>query len=172
VIAAGGLGYELLVSATTLAGVPPVGSPTRLLTHLHVREDAMVLFGFATAGERDLFLDLTGVNGVGPKMALAVLSALEPEVLRRAILDGDADALTIVPGVGKKVAARIVLDLRDRLGGEIELPPAGPLSEVREALAGLGLTPHEVRDALTGLDDDGEVEDLLRRALQRVGASA
>jgi Holliday junction DNA helicase RuvA len=171
VVADGGVGYEVMVSATTLAALPTVGRTVRVLTHLLVRDDALLLYGFATAAERDLFLMLVSVNGVGPKVALAILSVLSADALRRAILESDPDTITIVPGVGKKVAARVVLDLKDRLGGVVELPSAGPIAEVREALLGLGLSPQEVRDAVTGLDgDDAPVEELLRRALQRVGA--
>ena len=173
VVADGGIGYEVMVSATTLSVLPAVGRRVRLLTHLQVRDDAMLLYGFATASERDLFLMLLSVNGVGPKVALGILSVLSTDALRRAILDGDADTITIVPGVGKKVAARVVLDLKDRLDGVVELPSAGPVAEVREALLGLGLSSQEVRDALAGLDGVGDsVEELLRRALQRVGAGA
>ncbi len=170
VIEAGGIGYELLVSASTLAALPPIGRQVRLLSHMQVRDDAMVLFGFATAAERNLFELLIGVNSVGPKMAMAVLSALDPDSLRRAVLEGDIDAVTVVPGVGKKVAGRIVLDLKDRLGGEIELPGTGPLAEVREALTGMGLSPAEVQEALAGAEADAPVEELLRAALRRVGA--
>ena len=172
VLMAGGVGYELFVSASTLSTVPPAGKKARLLTHLHVRDDAMILFGFANAAERDLFRLLTGVNGIGPKMALSVLSVLTPDALRRAVIDGDADVITVVPGVGKKVAARIVLDLKEKLGVEIELPVAGPLAEVRDALTGMGLSPPEVQQAMADLDGDGApVEELLRRALQRVGSA-
>ena len=171
VIMAGGVGYELLVSAATLGALPPAGRNARVLTHLHVRDDAMTLFGFATSAERELFVHLIGVNGVGPKLALAVLSVLTPQALRRAVVDGDPDAITVVPGVGKKVAARIVLDLKERLGGVVELPSLGAIAEVREALVAMGLSNEEVRDATGDLDPDGEpVEVLLRRALQRVGA--
>jgi holliday junction DNA helicase RuvA len=168
---AGGVGYELLVPASTLGALPPVGKSARLLTHLHVRDDAMQLYGFATPSERELFLLLVGVNSVGPKLALAILSVLSPETLRRAIVEGDADAITVVPGVGKKVAARIALDLKEKLGGVIELPDAGPIAEVRDALTGMGLSPQEVQDAVAGLNGgDGPVEELLRDALKRVGA--
>ena len=170
VVNAGGLGYELVASTSTLAALPAVGRTARLLTHLQVRDDAMVLYGFATGAERDLFQLLIGVSSVGPKMAMAVLSALEPDALRRAVLDGDIDAVTVVPGVGKKVAGRIVLDLKDKLGGEIEIPAAGPLAEVREALEGMGLSTQEIQRAVAGLEADGlPVEDLLRDALRRVG---
>ncbi len=170
VIASSGLGYELLVSATTLASLPPAGRRARLLTHLQVRDDALVLYGFATAEERELFLLLLGVTGVGPKLALAILSVLSPEALRRAVLAGDADAITVVPGVGRKVAARIALDLKERLGGGVELPAAGAVAEAREALLSMGLSPQEVHGALADADgDDAPVEEILRRALQRVG---
>ncbi|MGH2709681.1 MAG: Holliday junction branch migration protein RuvA [Actinomycetota bacterium] len=171
VIMAGGVGYELLVSASTLGSLPPAGKTARLLTHLHVRDDAMILFGFSTVAERELFLLLLGVNSVGPKLALAILSVLTPEALRRAILEGDAEAITIVPGVGKKVAARIALDLKEKMGGVIELPEAGPVAEVRDALIGMGLSPQEVQDAVAGLNGaDGPVEQLLRDALKQVGS--
>ena len=170
VVEAGGLGYELAVSAATLGALPAPGKRVRLLARMQVKDDAIVLFGFATPAERDLFGLLVGVGGVGPKMALAVLSVLSPEALRRAVLDGDVDAVTVVPGVGKKLAARIVLDLKDRLGGVVELPGAGPLAEVRDALSAMGLTPAEVQAALDGIEPDGEpVESLLRDALRRVG---
>lgn len=170
VVNANGLGYELIVSTSTLAALPAVGKPVRLLTHLQVRDDSMVLFGFATPAERELFELLIGVSSVGPKMAMAVLSSLDPEALRRAVLDGDIDAVTVVPGVGKKVAGRIVLDLRDKLGGEIDLPSAGPLAEVRQALEGMGLSPQEIQRAVADLETDGRpVEELLREALRRVG---
>ena len=171
VISTGGLGYEVLVPASTLAALPATGRRARLVTHLHVRDDAMVLYGFATPAERDLFLLLLGVGGVGPKAALAILSVLSPDACRRAILEGDTEAITIVPGIGKKVAARIVLDLKEKLGGGVDLPGAGPLAEVREALLAMGLSATEVHEAVAGLEPDGQpVEELLRRALQQMGS--
>jgi Holliday junction DNA helicase RuvA len=171
VLVAGGVGYEVQCSTTTLGSLPSIGQQARVLTYLHVRDDALTLFGFATQTERDLFVLLLGVGGVGPKLALAILSVLSPEAFRRAVLAGDADAITVVPGVGKKVAARIVLDIKEKLGGEVELPAESPLAEVREALIGMGLSTPEVQDALAGLDgDERPVEDLLRGALQRVGS--
>lgn len=172
VVASGGIGYEVLCSATTLEVLPAPGKQARLLTHLQVRDDALVLYGFATSSERELFALLLGVSGVGPKVALGILSGLTPDALRRAVLAGDPEAITVVPGVGKKVAARVVLDLKEKLGGDIEIPEAnGPITEVREALTGMGLSAQEVRDAVAGLDGaDAPVEELLRTALQRVGS--
>lgn len=171
VLDVGGVGYEALVSASTLRALPPSGRSARLLTQMQVRDDAMTLYGFADADERALFSNLLGVTGIGPKVALAILSVLSPDALRRAVTAGDPDAITVVPGVGKKVAARIVLDLKDRLGtGGDEAVATGPLAQVREALLALGLSAQEARDALAALPPNGDrsVEDLLRDALRTV----
>jgi Holliday junction DNA helicase RuvA len=170
VIAVGGVGYDVLVPTSVLAALPPVGRTARVHTRMVVREDSMTLYGFASPDGRELFDLLTGVTGVGPKVALAFLSAMKPDAIRRAVVAGDADALTIVPGVGRKVAQRVVLDLRDKLGGEGELVATGPLVDVREALVALGLTPAEATTAMAGLEPDGKgTDELLREALQKVG---
>jgi Holliday junction DNA helicase RuvA len=171
VLGVSGVGYEIAVPTSVLAALPRAGQTARLLTRMVVREDSMTLYGFATAEERELFDLLTGVSGVGPKVAVSFLSALAPGQIRRAVAGGDADALTVVPGVGKKVAQRVVLDLREKLGGaDLDLVITGPLVDVREALVALGLTPHEASQALVDVEPDGrEVEDLLREALQKVG---
>jgi holliday junction DNA helicase RuvA len=170
VIAVGGVGYDVSVPTSVAATLPPVGRTARVHTRMVVREDSMTLYGFADADERTLFDLLTGVTGVGPKVALSFLSALTPDEIRRSVVAGDAAALTIVPGVGKKVAQRVVLDLRERLGGDTVLVVEGPLADVREALLHLGLTPSEATDAMRGIEADGrEADDLLREALQKVG---
>jgi Holliday junction DNA helicase RuvA len=173
VVAAGGVGYEVMVPAATLAKLPPVGKRAKLFTRMQVRDDSMLLFGFATSDERDLFDMLVKVNGVGPKFALNILSALTPDDLRRAVAAGDADALTVVPGIGKKVAGRLVLDLRDKLGVDADVPSSGPLAEVRDGLLSLGLSTQEARDAIASLDgsssNNASVEELLREALKSVG---
>jgi Holliday junction DNA helicase RuvA len=171
VLNVGGVGYELAVPTSVLAGLPGVGERARLHTRMVVREDSMTLYGFPSPDERELFDLLTGVTGVGPKVALAFLSTLKPDALRRAVIANDADALTVVPGVGKKVAQRVVLDLRDKLGGEgAEIIATGPLADVRDALLALGLTPVEASQALADIDADGKApDDLLREALQKVG---
>jgi len=170
VISVNGTGYEVLVPSSTAAKLPPIGTPTRLFTRLQVRDDTMVLYGFASQDERSLFDLLVTVTGVGPKVALSILSVLSPDALRRAVAAGDVAALTVVPGVGKKVAQRGILDLKDRLGGDV-LVIEGPLADVREALLSLGLSAQEAGDAMAGLADGGDrpVEDLLREALRRVG---
>ncbi len=170
VVDVGGVGYDVAVPATTAARLPAIGRSVRLFTRLHVRDDAMVLYGFGSADERSLFDQLVTVSGVGPKVALAFLSVLAPNALRRAVLSADVAALTVVPGVGKKLAQRVVLDLKDRLGGDVVVVE-GPLADVREALLALGLSAQEADEAVRALPADGDrpVEDLLREALQNRG---
>ena len=165
-----GVGYDILVPASTVAKLPPVGKRTRVHTRMVVRDDSMTLFGFASTDERELFDLLVTVTGVGPKVALSFLSVLTPDAFRRAVASGDVGALTVVPGVGKKVAQRVVLDLKDKLGGDVIIVD-GPLADVREALLALGLSPAEASEAMVGLTPNGDrsVEDLLREALQHVG---
>ena len=171
VISVGGVGYDVQVAASTLAKLPPVGRPTRIYTRMVVRDDAMMLFGFANADERELFDLLVTVSGIGPRVALSFLSVLSPDAFRRAVSSGDVAALTVVPGVGKKVAQRVVLDLKDKLGAEDVVIVDGPLADVREALLALGLSQQETSDAMRGLTSsrDSSVEELLRQALQHIG---
>lgn len=173
VLDVGGIGYEIAMSPRGLAELPGIGSEVVVHTHLHVREDVMALYGFASADDRDLFRVLLGASGVGPKVAMAVLSTLDAHELRTAVTSEDIDLLTTVPGVGKRSAQKLILDLRARL----ELPDAEligngtELAEVREALEGLGYQTAEIRQALDGLDPEEGVEGLLRSALQRLGRS-
>ena len=176
IVEVGGVGYRVLVAMRGLTALVP-GEPAFLFTHLHVREDALVLYGFPSRDERDTFEALIGANGVGPKLALAICSVHSPGALRRALVDDDVDALTLVPGVGKRTAQRLLLELKARLdlpglnGGDTEPTAATSRVQVREALAGLGYEPDEVRDALATLPDDGPVEQLLRDALRRLAVS-
>ena len=119
VVSCGGVGYRLAVSAETLRHVPRVGESTTLFTHLVVREDALSLYGFATEEERDLFLLLLGVQSVGPKMALAVLSGGPPRELLGAVASGDTARLVAVPGIGKRTAERIIVELREKVGAAV-----------------------------------------------------
>jgi holliday junction DNA helicase RuvA len=175
-----GVGYRVTVPAPLLASVGEHGEPVELHVHTHVREDAIVLYGFASAHERRCFEALLGAHGVGPALALAVLTALGPTELVRAVLEEDVAMLCTVPGVGRKTAARLVLDLRSRL----ELPelqgtgvpgsdgaPSGARSEVRAALAELGYGNDEIRRALDGVAPDGSVEELLRGALRELAGT-
>jgi len=167
----GGVGYEVAMPARDIAALPPVGEEVVVHTHLHVREDVMALYGFSSEEGRDLFRDLIGASGVGPKLALAILATLTPEQLRVALAAEDVDTLTAVPGIGKRSAQKLVLDLRARLAmpeGEL-VGAGGALSDVRGALEGLGYASSEIREALQGLDTSQAPEVLLRAALQKLG---
>ncbi len=172
----GGVGYRVNVPAGALPALHP-GNAAFLFTHLHVREDAMVLYGFPSRDERDTFEALIGTTGVGPKLALAMLSVHSPSSLRRALLEDDLAALTLVPGVGKRTAQRLLVELKSRLEvPELDLSEVGggpaPRAEVRAALAGLGYGTDEVRDVVAQLPEDGSVEDLLREALKLLSVHA
>lgn len=161
---AGGLGYRILIPASSYDRLPETGRPARLLTTFVVREDAHVLYGFATEAERTLFETMTGVSGVGPKMALAALSAMSPADLRDTVLAGDAALLTRIPGVGRKTAERLVVELRDRLARLEGLEAPGALG------AGDAATAQARADARAGLEALGlaraEAEKRLRKALR------
>jgi Holliday junction DNA helicase RuvA len=168
----GGVGYRVQVPVSAVPSLEP-GAHAFLFTHLHVRDDAMVLFGFPTRDERDTFEALIGATGVGPKLALAILSVHSPSALRRCLAEDDLDALVLVPGVGRRTAQRLLIELKARLEvPDLDLtavPGSGASSarsEVRDALANLGYAPEEVRETLGQLSDDGTVEDLLRDALR------
>lgn len=163
------VGYEVHVS-TGLAAVASVGRETRLCVHTVVREDAITLFGFETADERASFRQLITVTGVGPKLALAVLSSFSVDGLKRAIAAGDVDALTAVPGVGKRGAQRIVMELKDKMGLPFATDRTGALAEASDALSHLGYSTVEVRDALERIpaDEATPVEDLVKAALKEL----
>ena len=173
----GGVGYRVAVPTGSLPELAP-GASVFLFTHLHVRDDALVLFGFVTRDERDTFETLIAATGVGPKLALAMLSVHTPDGLRCAVLDDDLAALTLVPGVGKRTAQRLMIELKARLSvPDLDLTEVGTGSargEVRAALTGLGYGPDEVRDVLAQVGDvpDASVEDLLRDALKLLAVSA
>lgn len=178
----GGVGYRVTVGAAALAAAN-LGEPLFLHVHTHVREDAIVLYGFVTADERRCFEALLAAHGVGPALALAILSALSPAGLHRALATGDIDALTAVSGVGRKTAARLLIELRSEvfdglagIDGIDGAPGAGDdtaaaLTEVRAALAGLGYGPDEVRHAMRQLPLDARVEDLLTSALKQLASA-
>jgi holliday junction DNA helicase RuvA len=179
VIEVGGVGYRVFLTPKAVAGLPRDGE---VLVHTvtYVREDTLALYGFATTDERRAFEQLLTATGVGPKLALAVLAVHAPDALRRAVSAGDTDALTLVPGIGRKGAARLLLELKGRLGdaGEPELPvdtggrPA--YAEVREALGALGYGPAEIKTALAALPPDAgaqSTEELLRLALRGLGSA-
>jgi Holliday junction DNA helicase RuvA len=171
VVDCGGVGYRLAVSAETLRHVPAVGRAVALHTHLVVREDALALYGFATEDERDLFLMLLGVQSVGPKVALAVLSAAPPRELLGVVAAGDVARLQAAPGVGKRTAERIVVELREKVGAALPEQAISvtraddPHSLAREALLGLGYGPAEADELLDGAEGE-DTEQLLAHALR------
>lgn len=180
-----GVGYRVLVSPTTAVSLGDVREEVFCWVHHHQREDAVTLYGFATKDERTCFEALLGAHGVGPALALAILSIHSPVALARIIAEDDLGALCLVPGVGKKTAARLLIDLKSRLSipdlGEapavngstrVTPGPATARADVRDALVGLGYTDGEVREVMADLpDDDDDAGVLLRDALQRLGTA-
>jgi holliday junction DNA helicase RuvA len=171
VIDTGGVGYRLAVSSETLRHVPAVGNEAMLHTHLVVRDDALALYGFASEDERELFLMLLGVQSVGPKVALAVLSGGPPRDLLAALAAGNAARLQAVPGVGKRTAERIIVELREKVGVSVSADSItvtrsdDPRAVAREGLLGLGYSPIEVDELLDGAPGE-RAEDLIAHALR------
>jgi Holliday junction DNA helicase RuvA len=170
-----GVGYEVRVSLLTFLALPDEGKTLRLRIHTHVREDALQLFGFLTEDERILFRQLLGISGIGPRLALAILSGLPPDQLAAAIRAGELARLTAIPGVGKKTAERIVVDLRDKLAAlALARPEPEPGSDVEQAavsaLANLGYpqahAERAVRRALESLPEDAKLETAIVEALR------
>lgn len=177
VIDAGGVGYWLSVSAGTLAAAPAVGSPMKCYTVLSVREDAMELFGFATREEKAMFERLKSVSGVGARMALSILSALSVRELSIALVTGDSAALTRAPGIGKKTAQRLVLELRDKVDDAdltgstatagVPVRSGGIQGEAIEALMALGYASSEAARAVSAVADKATtLDDMIRLALR------
>jgi len=168
VVMAHGVGYEIDVPMSTFYNLPRTGEPVELLTHLVVREDAHLLYGFLTGAERAAFRQLLRVSGVGPKVALAVLSGLSVEDLAAAVAAQDAASLTRVPGIGKKTAERLVLELRDKLPTALpaakSAPPHAP--DVLNALLALGYNSREAAAATRDLPPDLALADAIRQALK------
>jgi holliday junction DNA helicase RuvA len=171
VVDCGGVGYRLAVSAETLKRVPAVGREVLLHTHLIVRDDALALYGFATEEERELFLMLLGVQAVGPKVALAVLSGAPPRELLRVVAGGDAARLQAAPGVGKRTAERIIVELREKVGATLPEDSItvtrsdDPATLAREALLGLGYSATEIDGLLDGASAES-TEELIAHALR------
>jgi Holliday junction DNA helicase RuvA len=172
VVEAAGVGYRLAVSAETLREVPAAGEEVELHSHLVLRDDGIQLYGFATESERDLFLMLIGVQGVGPKVALAVLSGGSSRDLLSAIAAGDSARFQAVPGIGKRTAERIIVELREKVAGAVaeeiivrKTSSDDPRSVAREGLLGLGFGPQEADELLDGADGDAP-EELIASALR------
>lgn len=172
----GGVGLRLLMPTGSIAALPADGDEVTVHTYLHVREDELTLYGFESEEERGLFERLISISGVGPKVALAVLSSLRPDALRAAVAADDVAMLSSVPGVGKKTAQRLILELKDRL----ELPESAAsaggasgaaLAEARDALLAMGFTPAEAAASLRDAPAGASAAALLRGALKALGGS-
>ena len=176
VIEVGGVGYLAMLSSRSLSRLGEVGTDVVVLTHLQVRDDAFVLYGFLTQEEKDLFLRLTSVSSVGPKVALSVLSTYAPAEVVSAIAAQDLTAIQRVPGVGKKMASRIVLELKESFGDDIQAVLAGRSEQAlgaqkaaTEALLSMGFTSQEAELALKGAPEEASETILLQYALKRLG---
>jgi Holliday junction DNA helicase RuvA len=177
IVDVGGVGYELAMPGSSIAELPRLGERVTLLTHLHVREDELSLFGFRTAADKELFRQLITVSGVGPKVALGVLSAMAPATLADAVAREDVTLICDVPGIGKKLAQRIVMELKDKLdvpglagGAEGSTRAAGPAAvEARDALLGMGFSAGEAAAAVAGAPEGATVEETITFALKRIG---
>jgi Holliday junction DNA helicase RuvA len=174
IVSCNGVGYEIDVPMSTFYPLPRTGEEVTLLTHLVVREDAHLLFGFLTAAERTAFRQLLKISGVGPKVALSVLSGMSVDDLSAAVAAGDAGRLTKVPGIGKKTAERLVLELRDKLPKAIPAARAGAAdataesADVLNALLGLGYNEREAQAAVKQLPVDLPIADAIRQALKHL----
>jgi len=171
-----GVGYELSMSTHALAVLPELGGQAQVWTYLQVKEDGMALFGFADPAEKEMFTRLIGVSGIGPKMAVAALSTFKPAALAAVIADGDIARIATVPGIGKKTAQRVVLELQGVLKSEPTLfsapEPAGTsaMKDASEALQSMGLSADEVTAALKGYKGAGEDSaEIIRFALKHMG---
>ena len=171
-----GIGYELLIPLSSYDGVPAVGQTCRLLTIDHVREDQHVLFGFVSAAERQMFVLLRGISGIGPKLALSALSGMRVDELRSAVAAGDTGRVGSISGIGKKTAERIIVELRDKIGTDELDGDRAPVGDVlaRDSILALVALGHRsadaermVRGVLESADGDADVEDVIRRALAK-----
>ena len=170
----GGVGYEVEISLTTFTQVSEIEGPVTVHTHLVVRDDAHLLYGFASTGEREMFRTLIKVNGVGPRMALGILSGLDSASFARAVTGNDVKALTALPGVGKKTAERLIIEMRDKVDSfdvsgsdNLGTMRTNVMEDAESALIGLGYRPQEAARAISRVTDPAEdVESLIRQALK------
>jgi Holliday junction DNA helicase RuvA len=170
VLEVGSVGYLVSVTPRTLSDLPGVGEEVVLHTHLHVREDQLSLFGFGTTSDKELFGMLLGVSGVGPKVAMSILATMTYEQLGIAVASDDIAALTAVPGIGKRSAQKLLLELKPKMDVLEDVSMVtGPMGELREALEGLGYGADEIRGTLAEMPNDLPIEELLKRSLQQLG---
>ncbi|HPC35555.1 MAG TPA: Holliday junction branch migration protein RuvA [Candidatus Marinimicrobia bacterium] len=180
IIDVNGIGYQVNIPLSTYSALPASGQIAKLLTYYHVREDVQALYGFATPEEKELFLLLISISGIGPKIAMTILSGTNPEQFRRRILDGDVHALTLIPGIGLKTARRIIVELGEKMGQTAELVPdelstvalGAPGEEALRALISLGYRRPEalnaLRKAAKELGDSAPVEKYIKAALNQM----
>jgi len=175
IIDVGGIGFQVYMPTSTLSTLGAVGEEVKLYTHLHLREDNATLYGFASTDELGLFQNLINVSGLGPRLALAMLSAMSVEKLTMAIATGSTDLLTVIPGIGKKVAERLVLELKEKIGAGWITTPAAQLAQentdVLAALTSLGYSVAEANRAVATLppSSDLSLEERIKQALQYFG---
>ena len=175
IIDVGGIGFQVYMPTSTLSSMGAIGEEVKLYTHLHLREDNATLYGFASTDELGLFQSLIGVSGLGPKLALAMLSAMNVEKLTMAIATGSTDLLTVVPGIGKKMAERLILELKEKIGAGWITTPAAQLAQentdVLAALTSLGYSVVEANRAVATLppSSDLSLEERIKQALQYFG---
>lgn len=166
----GGVGYEVRMTPEAVTGLPAVGEEVVVHTHLQVREDDMSLYGFSHASDRELFRILISASGVGPRVGLALMATLRPNDLRRAIVEEDVAALSTAPGVGKRSAQKIILELRPKMAdADAEVVSSSGTAQVRQALEQLGYGPEEINEVVGDLDRDGPIEDQIKQALKALG---
>ena len=166
-----GVGYEAEMTPRDVGSLPLIGEEVVVHTHTHVREDEISLYGFASESDRDLFRILLGASGVGPKVALAILGSMPAEDVVRAIVAEDPDALTVAPGVGKRGAQKIVIELAPKISGrEVTLASGGDLLTVRQALEGLGYSTAEINGVVSDLNPDDPIDLQIKSALQSLGS--
>jgi Holliday junction DNA helicase RuvA len=166
----GGVGYEVNMTPRGLVSLPGIGEEVVVHVHTHVREEELSLFGFDTSNERDLFRILLGASGVGTKVGMAMLGTMQPTDIIRSIVAEDADALTVVPGIGKRGAQKIVLELAPKLAGKDVDVLQGSGSAVRAALETLGYTTEEINSVIGKVDPSETIESQVRNALRNLGA--
>lgn len=170
VVDVAGVGYEVAMTPEAIADLPPVGDEIVVHTHLQVREDDMSLYGFASAADRDLFRVVISASGIGPRVGMALMATLRPDQLRRAIATEDVSALSAAPGIGKRTAQKVILELRPKLADtEADVVGRTGPGQVRQALENLGYTPDEIGEVVADLDEDLPVAEQLKAALRALG---
>lgn len=178
ILEANGIGYEMSMSSKALGTLPAVGNTAQVWTYLHVKDDGMSLYGFCDAAEKEMFAKLIGVSGIGPKMAISALSTFNPKELASAIAAGDVTRISSVPGIGKKTAQRVVLELQgilkseaDQFGTAGESAKSGAMADASAALESMGFTSPEIAAALKGCTSE-DVSAIMRYALKQLGGRA